>query len=210
MLSVDDLTVNIDMQSLHRTIGVIARDFTRLRRRMKLRRRSGWADGKKFPEKIVCKSHFRRVQAVRDDAIPAMALVSGFPSSKYRCSWDMSRDVVTSLVIASPGLYSFLVDLKKGKLFGRKLSYLYTGRAMLPWDFALFVSTLLVMALVKGGEDGFQSGFLKSACEAASNLLAVFAASLFIKVIYDLRHWIRPLKDFISHIRGASQFETDD
>jgi len=205
----DDLKLDINIDCVQKTVIEIVRDFTRIRKHMKLKRYTGWSDGKKCPEKIVCKTRFRKPAVAKVEAIPEMALVNTFPSSKYHCSWDMSHNVVTNLVVASSGFYSFLMDLRRGKLFGHKLSYLYTGRSMLLWDSLLLIGNLLVMTLAKCGEDGFQHNFLKSGCATASKLFNTFAALIVIKIFYDLRHWIPPLKSIIAHVRKVRQLDKE-
>jgi len=201
----DDLKLDVDIDCVEKTVIVIGRDFTRIRRHMKLKRYMGWSDGKKCPEKIVCKNRFRRPVAAKVDAIPAMALVNTFPSSKYRCSWDMFQNVVTNLVVASSGFYSFLMDLRRG----HKLSYLYTGRSMFLWDILLLFCTMLVSTLAKCGEDGFQHKFLKNGCANVSLLFLSFAVLLVVKVFYDLRHWVPPLKSIIAHVRKVRQLDKE-
>jgi hypothetical protein len=200
----DDITPTPDLDSVRKTLDVVAHDFTRLRRRMRIKRYKGWVDGKKFPEKIVCQSRYRRQVTAELDSIPAMALVNVIPSSRYQCSWDMCDGVVTNLVVPSSGAYSLLKDLRKGKFFGRKLSYLYSGRSMLLWDVTLFVTSLLLMILLKFGETGFLSSLAKSLCATGFAIFTRIAVPLGLKIFYDLRHWFPQINSIIAHTRKVS------
>ena len=61
----------------------------------------------------------------------------------YYCSWDINDSKPVSLFIPSEGIQLLVEDLTKGKLFGYKLSILYSGRAMALWDFSALAGTAL-------------------------------------------------------------------
>ncbi|MEX2492801.1 MAG: reverse transcriptase domain-containing protein [Nitrospirales bacterium] len=201
----DDIHPEVDIDGFRANIKVIAGDFSRLRPRLKLKRQWGRSDGKKLPEKILCKRRFGKPKSAKVDAIPAMTLVNNFPSSRYHCSWDISQNSITNLIVASAGTYAFIMDLKRGKLLGRKLSYLYSGRTMLPWDVALLAVNQGLMILVQSCHDGSQSSFWKTVCTTMSGLLTGIGVGLLLMVFYDLIHWIGPLRDAISHVKRVSE-----
>ncbi len=191
----DDIDSGLERAAIREDVDVIAADFTRLRRRMKLTRYCGWADGKKWPEKVICKSKFRKALPAKEEVIPSMALVNSYPASRYRCSWDVTDGEVSNLLVASASTYSFLMDLMGGSALVRKLLYIYRGRLMLIWDVFLLVGFSLLLFLSILGKAQLTNDEVKAACEIAGVFLAAVALGFGGKIVFrDLRYWTPLLK----------------
>ena len=193
-----------EMQDAVRTLG---QDLKRVRSGFRVSRRYGSADGRYFPPGVRCRNSFCRAHLVKEEyALTGCALTNSFPSSRtgYYCSWDICDNRLMNLMIPSEGLHSLVHDLVRGKIFGYKLSYLYSGRLMAIWDGAAFVVTALALAiceLTKGSTAA--SAGLKGVCSVLSYLLGTMVLALVGKLlIFDIGHWssrYQKAKNYIHH-----------
>ena len=198
------------LEEMRDAVTILAQDLRRVRSGLRLSRQHGRADGRYFPPDVRCTSWFHRRRRVKEDALPGCALTNSFPSSRegYICSWDLSDNSVTNLMIPSEGLNSLIRDLMRGKFFGFKLSYLYSGRAMIFWDGAAFVVSALALAyceLMKGSTTA--STDARGFCSVLTYLFSVLAVALCSKLLLlDLGHWVphyrQVIKFFLRKFHG--------
>lgn len=189
-------------------IEVLAADFRRLRRRLHLCRRHGVGDGRYFPPDVVCRWGLGRKRIAKESALPGIPLTSKFPASKYDSSWDIQEKEVVTLVIPDEGLKCLLVDLKSGKLFWRRLSYMYCGRSELVWDSIALVLLLALLGLCEYGKNAFVNGVGKVFCGVGSLLTGAAVLSILAKIfLRDLTSWIRGWSRWTSPFRKKSSFD---
>jgi hypothetical protein len=128
-------------------VEILTEDLQQARRSLAITRRHGHAYGGYFPN-ISCKSWLRRERMAKEESLPGFALTNPFPTSRegYACSWDQRDASIDNLVIPSVGVNSLMRDLVKGRIFGYRVLYLYSGRALLLWDIAGFVVSSIIVA----------------------------------------------------------------
>jgi hypothetical protein len=110
---------------------------------------------------------------------------------------------VVNLVIASEGVNALLEGLSRGKIFGYKLRYLYSGKALPLWDIAGFaVSSIFLAAcgLAIGSTPlgGMAKGFSIVGAGLFGPLTCFFAGKA---VMYDLEYWMGSRKRFMRALR---------
>jgi hypothetical protein len=200
----EDLSKSEGLGEVRDAVAILAQDLKLARSGLHLSRHRGRADGRYFPPDIRCRGLFHRPHRVQQDALPFCALTNTFPSSGagYVCSWDLNGSLVPNLMIPSEGLNSLMQDLKKGKPFGFKPSYLYSGKAMLLWDGALFLIFAVsfgffdVMRGTTSATAGAQATYAVLAKVLSVPLLAFFSKLM----LYDLGYcvpWHRQITRFI-------------
>jgi len=167
-------------------------------------RRHGSCICKYFPQ-ISCKSWFRREALADDEALPGLALTNSFPTSSkgYSCSWDLRGSSIENLVIPSEGLHSLIVSLSKGKFFGYKLRYLYSGRALLLWDIAALIANGIALAactLTTGSAT--HGALLKGISAVGPWLFGPVCFYFLVKALgYDLEYWMSSHKGLLRAVR---------
>lgn len=192
------------LEQIRKDVEILAHDLKQVRSELGLSRHQGRAYGKYFPPDVLCRSLFRRARLIKEHALPGCALTNNFPSSRdgYACSWDLRGTSVTNLIIPSEGVNSLMVDLKKGKFFGFKISYLYSGKVMIFWDGAAFIVNgffLAICELLKSSTTA--SAGVKGLCSIFTYLLGGLAVALGVKLIlHDLEHWIPWHRQFVKFI----------
>ncbi len=203
----EDFTRSNGLDHIRNDVGILAQDFKRIRRELNLSRHNGRADGRDFPPDVRCKSRFRRRRRVKEQVLPGCALTNSFPFNcdGYRSSWDLLGNTVTNLMVPSENVNSLMVDLKKGKIFGFKLSYFYSGKGMIFWDAAFFIVIGVLLAICESlkslvtASDG-----VKGLCSVCVPILGALVVILLGKIILlDLGHWVPRLRKFMKFIRES-------
>ena len=181
------------LPEVYKAVGILAEDFQRFRRNTALMRRYGYCRGKYFPV-ISCKSWFRRAAVAQEEALPGLALTNSFPTSSagYASSWDLRGTSIVNLVIPSEGVNSLIVALSRGKFFGYKFRYLYSGRSLLLWDTAVFIASGIALAACTLATGSSAHGALLKGISAVGPwLFGPVCFSLLTKaLLYDLGYWM--------------------
>ncbi|MBU2054062.1 MAG: hypothetical protein KKC25_03670 [Proteobacteria bacterium] len=199
------------LEEMREAFTILSKDLRRIRAGLGLSRQRGHADGRYFPPDVRYRRWFERPRYVKQDVLPWCALTNSFPSRQgagYICSWDLNGTSVTNLMIPSEGLNSLIQDLTKGKCFGFKLSYLYSGRTMIFWDGAAFGVIAIAFAfcdLTKGSTAAAVG--VKGLYSVLTPLLEFLLIALFGKlVLHDLGHWVpwhrQIIKFFLNKFHG--------
>jgi hypothetical protein len=193
------------LREISDAVEVLAEDLQRFRRCLTIVRRHGRASCGYFPPDISCKSVFRRTTKAKEEALSGIPLANQFPTNRdgYACSWDARADSVANLVIPSEGVNSLMVDLSRGRIFGYKFRYLYSGKALLLWDIAGFVVSSIFLAtcgLAMGSTTlgGMAKGFSVVGACLFGSLTCFFAGKA---VMYDLEYWMGSRKRFMRALR---------
>jgi hypothetical protein len=193
------------LREARKVVEILAEDLQRVRSSLAIARYYGYASCGYFPPNISCKGRFLRKRIAKEDSLPGFALTNQFPTNRegYACSWDERDASVDNLVIPSEGVNSLMMDLVKGKVFGYKLLYLYSGKALLLWDIAgLFVSGIVVAACEAARGAPAVGAVAKGVCTVGTWLFGTATVFLFTKgVLYDLEHWLGPNKKFMRTLR---------
>jgi Zn-dependent protease len=102
-------------------------------------------------------------------------------------------------------------DLKKGKLFGLKVSSIYSGKMMILWDGAAFTVNVFLLAiceLLKSSATA--SAGVKGFCSVFTYILGALAVTLLGKIVlHDLGHWAPWYRQFVKYIRKAFSGDTE-
>ena len=106
-------------------------------------------------------------------------------------------------MIPSEGIHSLVNDLTRGKLFGLKLSSLYSGKLMAFLDTVIFAVIAIAFGfceLSKGSpllSDKVKGSYIILAC-----VLGVLAVTLLGKLLlYDMGYWFSWHRKFVGFIR---------
>ena len=97
---------------------------------------------------------------------------------------------------------AFLQDLKKGKVFGYRIFYLYSGKAMLLWDFLALIISSTILTLLESWRETVVNTIAKGVLAVGSVVLALlvvfFISKLFLR---DLGHWFPWYKGFVKILK---------
>ena len=149
---------------------------------------------------------FRCALRVREEVLAGCALTNRFPSSRagYYCSWDINDSKPVSLFIPSEGIQLLVEDLTKGKLFGYKLSILYSGRAMALWDFSALAGTALALGFFEHTKGvATASAVAKGVCGVLIYVLKPLMVALLVKFLFiDFYHWSSRYQKVAEYIRS--------
>lgn len=181
-----------ELEKMRDAASILFQDLHRVRTSLGISRCSGRADGRYFPPDVRCRSRFKGELRAKENTLISCGLTNMFPSSRtgYNCSWDMNDGKPMTLIIPSEGLHSLVQDLMIGKVFGRKLSSLYTGRLMALWDFAAFAVTTLALGVCAHtmGADSASSG-VRGFCGVLTYFLGPLVLAILSKLLFDIGHW---------------------
>jgi len=139
------------------------------------------------------------MRKVQEYALSGIAMTNSFPSKRegYRSSWDIQSDTITNLVIPSEGINTLMDFLKKGKLFGCKIYYLYSGKLMLLSDIVLIILIICCLKYCESIKDSISILY-----DLAHDLIKyLFYALLAKAVFYDIQHWIPRYAQFIKSLK---------
>ncbi len=186
---------------------VLADDFKRFRKHLRIRRCSGGVSGKRyFPPDVRCESSFRKTIMAKEAALPGSPLTSKLPASQYHGSWDMQGKAVVNLIVPDDGLNALLSDLKAGKFFGIKLTYLYSGKMMLFYDVLIMLVIFAFLAFCEYEKELFKDHAVWSAILNCGSKIFVTAFVGFCgkMVFWDIGHWIPGLGAWIKGFRETN------
>lgn len=193
------------LEEMREAVDILAQDLRRVRSSLGISRRLGRADGRYFPPDVRCRSSFRRVIRVKEPTLPGCALTNSFPFSRtgYSSSWDVSDGTPVTVMIPSQGIHSLVQDLTKGKFFGLKLSYLYSGKFMALWDGVALSLSAVALALCEHTKASTTaSTAVKGCCSVAAAILAVLLCAIVGKLLFiDIGHWSRRWQKAMRYIR---------
>jgi hypothetical protein len=200
------------LEDMREAANILVQDLCQVRSCFGISRRFCQADGSNFPLDVCCKTPFGRKIYVNQFALPGCALTNSFPSSRegYNCSLDISHGKPINLLIPSEGIHSLVQDLTKGKLFGFKLTYLYSGRLMAVWDGAFLTATFFALWGCEHTKDSTTaSTIVKDIVSVLPYVLKLIMSVLLIKLVtLDISHWSTRYKIFsnfiISKFKGQS------
>jgi retron-type reverse transcriptase len=198
--------------SLREDLIILAHDFGRVRKHLRIRRCFGAASGQGyFPPDVMCRSLLGRTTVAKEAALLGSPLTSKLPASKYRCSWDLQAGSVVNLVVPDDGLNSLLSELKAGKFFGVKMTYLYSGRMMLVYDMLMLVMVFGLLVLCEYGGAVLKDHAVWKALLGSGSVIfkAIVLAILGKLIVWDIGHWIRWWPSWIGACRKANDRETN-
>jgi hypothetical protein len=102
-------------------------------------------------------------------------------------------------------------DLVKGRIFGYKVMYLYSGKALLLWDITGFIVSSIALAacwLVRGAPDA--GAMAKGVCTVGTYLFGPATLLFFMKGwLYDLKDWLGPYKGVMRTLRAVFTLSRD-
>jgi hypothetical protein len=187
-------------------VEILTEDLQQARHSLAITRQHGYAYGGYFPD-ISCKSWLRRERIANEESLPGFALTNSFPTSRegYACSWDQRDATVDNLVIPSEGVNSLIGDLVKGRIFGYKVLYLYSGKALLVWDMAGFIFFGILGAVCWSLRASVNAGELtKGVCTVGTYVFGGMISLFFTKgLLYDLEQWLGPDKGVMRTLRAV-------
>lgn len=105
----------------------------------------------RFARKLIIKKAFGKDKLIAIDLGKGVPLTNLSPAHSSTFSYDTYKKQVVNLVIPNERIMELIRKLKKGKFFGYKFSFLYSGKGMLFFDivlFILFFSWELYMTLI--------------------------------------------------------------
>jgi hypothetical protein len=194
-------SIELRLPATWENLNVIVGSFNYIRRKVGVSRRVGFANGKKFPENITCTSRLHRKAIAKIDALPGIKLTNGFPSSRYRSSWDSHNNFVTNLVIPSMAIDRLLGGLTSGRLFGYKLSYIYSGKSMVIWDTLFLILITALAGLFKLGETTLPSGYWPGVFSIFGGYSSTIAEIFLLRIVWGLAYWVPALRKILDAVR---------
>lgn len=209
----DEMILPVSSTNLRDDLLILVRDFGRVRKYFRIKRCFGSATGKKyFPPDVLCRSLFGKTITAKVAALPGSPLTSKYPSSKYRCSWDLQSDTMINLIIPDDGLNALLSDLKARRFGGVKLTFLYSGKMMLLYDLLIVILAFVLLTLCEYGkavmkDRAIWSALLTGGSKAFVIIFVGFAGKLFL---WDIGHWIPRWRSWIKSFRAANDRGNDN
>lgn len=205
----EEFSATPNIPRMYKTLESIVVDLARVRRGLSLRRYSGWVDGRKFPEKLLCKSFLHKRLESNAYAIPEIALANNVPSTRLRGSWGVRNGSVTNLIVPSFALHGFLSDLKAGDIF-KRIKYAYSGRRMLLIDGPLFICLLTIWAVLQILGTNSHNNVWSAICAIGIEIFKRSAEITGLKVAYDLTRWSRAFGRLIAYIKKGLTVDVDE
>jgi hypothetical protein len=199
--------------NLREDLLILARDFGRARKSLRIRRSFGVASGKGyFPPDVKCWSLPWRTITAKASALPGSPLTSKLPASKYHCSWDLQAGSVVNLIVPNDGLNALLSDLKAGKFFAVKLTYLYSGKMMLFCDLFIVVVLFALLASCEYGTAALQGHAVSRALLSAGSKICVtiMGVTIIKMVVWDIGRWFLSWRSWIKLLRAANDTTLDN
>jgi hypothetical protein len=201
----DELDRIDNLNQLHENVRILARDLKNVRNFFCLKRHYGKANGTYFPPDIQCRSRLHRMHQVKEDVLPGFGLTNNFPSKHdgYDSSWDLQSNTITNLIIPSEAINSLMYDLHKGKLFGYKISYIYSGKTMIIWDTTFTILSIICLIFCRK----IMNSINASTCTKVifDIFYDIIKASAYIiaskAIFYDIAYWIPWYAQFIKYIK---------
>jgi Reverse transcriptase (RNA-dependent DNA polymerase) len=195
--------------NLREDLIILARDFSRIRKGLRAKRYFGVASGQRyFPPDVMCRSFLARTIIAKDSSLLGAPLTSKMPASKYRCSWDLQAGSIVNLVVPEDGLKALLSDLKAGRFFGVKLTYLYSGKMMLVYDLLIVLVAFVLLAACEYGKDVLKDHAVgKAILNSASELFVAILIAGLVKLFWDIIPWIPRLGVWIKSFRRANEID---
>ena len=193
LASGEDIERAEGLSRLRDAVSVVGEDLKRIRKGLGIGRLHGKADGsKRFPPHVNCTASFRLPQMAHKSVILDCGLTNTFPSGRnLRASWDRRDRSIVNLLIPCDGLNDLIHDLKTEKVFGFRLSYLYSGKAKLFLDLPITCALALAYGLgdlVKGDPSAAYAIRLMSSPVAL--LIGVPLVAMAVRiVVHDLGYW---------------------
>ncbi len=209
----DEMVLPVAGANLREDLLILARDFGRARKSLRIKRRFGVASGKGyFPPDVMCRSLLGRTITAKESALPGSPLTSNHPASKYRCSWDMQAGSVVNLIVPNYGLNAFLSDLKAGKFCRVKLTYLYSGKMMLLYDLLIVVMAFALLASCEHGQVVLKDHAVWCALLSAGSKIcvAIMVCVIGKLVLWDIGHWIPRWRSWIKSLRAGNDTAVDN
>jgi hypothetical protein len=208
----DEMVLPAMGANLREELLILAGDFGRARKSLRVRRSFGVASGKGyFPPDVMCRAMPWRTITAKAFALPGSPLTSKLPASKYHCSWDLQVGCVVNLIVPNDGLNALLSDLKAGKFCGVKLTYFYSGRVMLFCDLLIVAVVFALLASCEYGTAALQGHAVCRALLSAGSkaCVTILVATIIKVVVWDIGHWIPGWRSWIKWLRGANDTKVD-
>ena len=186
----EEIQPNVQLSELDSEIRFICGGVYEILRLQKIKRRSGTLDIKMWPPTVICKRRIGRKRYAGNEALSHIPLTNRFPSRQTRSSWDAHKKTIRTLVVPGDRLSKLVGTLKRGKIFGHKISYLYSGRTMLVWDSSL----VLILAGLFFSFDYFARGSNEQMILSLNALFGLFLGAALLAMVarviwVDLKHW---------------------
>lgn len=192
---ITDLKTNQDFElsdtqdDLKQEILFFTKEINSLRRKLKYKRYQGRnVKTNRWPPKIHCRSTFWNSFKTESQALSMIPLINTYPSTTFRCSWDVSGKEVINIVIPNERIKKLILKLRKGKIFTYRLKYLYSEKAKLLWDIA-FMFLFIILSLATN----------VSILEKAFYTLTV---SFFVKSLTDIKYWSQNFYRIIEYLKS--------
>lgn len=209
----DEMILPVIRTSLYDDLMILARDFGHVKKYLGIKRCFGFATGKQyFPPDVMCRSMLGKTITAKVPALPGVPLTSKYPSSRYRCSWDLQNDTMINLIIPDDGLNALLLDLKTSK-FGRvKLTFIYSGKMMLLYDVLIVIVVFILLAICEHGKAVLiNHAIWSSLLSIGSKVFVAILVGLIGKLIlWDIGHWIPRWRIWIRLLRTANDRINDN
>lgn len=201
--SLRGLRINLEYQvqgelvlRLKEDILTFCKDMKKIRNMMKQKRNYGSILTREWPQYLLCKSFISRKYKASINTLDKLPLTNRVPTiSKSKSSWDISDDIVRNLVIPSERFNKLISRLKKGKMFGRKITFLYSERAKLIWDCFLILIFFGIAVFL------YNKNTSSAVFEVVKAISIAGIIALIVKSLKDSKYWSQNLKTAIDYLR---------
>ena len=197
-----DYYVTERSMALKNDINAFCKDINKIRKEMKYKRFYGQRTKiKRWPPHIYCRRLWINLYKTADKSLFKIPLSNLFPSSKSPCSWDLHKGIIHNLVIPNERINKLTSMLKKGKLFGLKIAYIYSEKTKLLWDicFALVLSGIVVF--IFGVAENVDNIFAKSMCYLSDLIFGAGVLFFVTKILKDIKYWSNTIYRIIEYVK---------
>ena len=155
----------------------------------------------RWPPKIYCKRLVRSKYEATEKALSKIPLSNQFPSSGSKCSWDMLNGNIYNLVVPNERINKVISLFTKGKVFGFKITYLYSEKAKVFWDIGLIFLMLVFTVVLDKLYDTSARTIIKGIYFGGKTIFEGGFLFFVVKLFYDIRYWSNKLYKIIEYIR---------
>lgn len=188
--------------ALKNDIKNFCKEINKIRKKMRYKRFYGKRTKiKRWPPHIYCRRLWVKLHKTVDKSLFKIPLSNLFPSSKSTCSWDLYKGTIHNLVIPNERINKLTLRLKKGKLFGLKITYIYSEKTKLLWDICLVFVLSIIVVFILSLTENVDTIVAKTFYWLLNFILCYGILFFLIKIFKDIKYWSGDLYKIIEYIK---------
>jgi len=191
-----------DELKLKNSILAFCKDLTKISKKLKYKRYYGKnVETEKLPLTIFCKTWLRKKFKTDNNSMNKIPLINLYPSASSKCSWDALDNNLINLVIPNERVNKLVSLLKEGKVFGFKISYIYSEKTKIIWDVigVIVLTILAILTFILLGQSN--NDIVKGVFWLLGTVLSGGVLFFIGKIFKDVKFWSQQIHSIIEYIK---------